>query len=152
MKRKDGRFYNHHIQISNIYDLVFYIALATKNKLYSTDIVKFGLDIVAINKIQQHSPFIERVETVWAEKDGGYSPIKYVLNARYWLFRELGNFAENKSNYNLIIDAYKYIIRKQIESTGRIELEIRKNCKDYIMFDIINQKPPYYLDLFPIFL
>ncbi len=139
MKRKDGRFYNHHIQISNIYDLVFYIALATKNKLYSTDIVKFGLDIVAINKIQQHSPFIERVETVWAEKDGGYSPIKYVLNARYWLFRELGNFAENRSNYNLIIDAYKYIIRKQIESTGRIELEIRKNCKDYIMFDIINQ-------------
>lgn len=73
------------------------------------------------------------------EKNGEFSPLKYVLNAKYWLFRELGNYAENKANYKNILDAYKYIIRKQIDSTGKVELEIRKNCKDYIMFDTINQ-------------
>ena len=139
MKRSDGRFFKNHIVIENIYDLAFYITLATKNKLYSSDIIKFGLDVISAKMLKIHSPFIERIETVWLEKNGEFSPLKYVLNAKYWLFRELGIYAENKANYKNILDAYKYIIRKQIDSTGKVELEIRKNCKDYIMFDTINQ-------------
>lgn len=139
MNRKDGRFFNNHIEIENKRDLVFYIIIAIKNKLYSSDIIKFGLDVICAKMLERHNQFIERIETNWVEKDGDYAPLKYVLNAKYWLFRELGKYADNKDNYKNILEAYKYIISKQIESTGKVELEIRKNCKDYIMFDTINQ-------------
>lgn len=139
MNKKHFRFASNKLVINKTEELICYIALATKIKLYSTEIMKFNLVDVVTDIAKKYSPFIERIEASIFEKDGSYSPIKYVLNAKYWLYRELGNYASNKNNFNEIVKSYKYIVQKQIESTGKVTLEIRKNCRDYIMFDTINQ-------------
>lgn len=139
MNKKYSRFKSSKLFIDKIEELIFYIALATKNKLYSTEINRFDLVDIVTDITRKYSPFIERIEASIFEKDGSYSPIKYVLNAKYWLYRELGNYASNKNNFDKIVKSYKYIVQKQIESTGKVTLKIRKHCRDYIMFDTINQ-------------
>lgn len=139
MNRSQSRFSTSNLKINSLKELVFYIALATKNKLFSTDIIKFESERFISDIVTRNTPFIECIEALNFEKDGSYSPLKYVLNARYWLFRELGKYATNKNNHATIVDAYKFIVRKQIASTGKTSLEIRKNCRDFIMFDTINQ-------------
>ena len=61
---------------------------------------------------------------------------KFVLNAKYWLYESLGNFANNRNNYSTIVDAYRYII----------SLILRTNKRNpylasmaFVKFDVINE-------------
>lgn len=79
------------------------------------------------------------IETSAFEKDPtDLSSIKYTLNSKYWLRRELGAYARNEANHIRIAEAYQYIIKCITEISGQNEHRRRRLCRDYIMFDVMN--------------
>lgn len=117
--------------------------MATEKKLYSARVVQ--LDIASEIEYQQKAtaPLIERESTWSFEKDDvDNSPAKYVLNAEFWLYRKLGEFAKYERNHQKIAQAYKYIVGRIIAHEGPPNLEYNKKdatYKEYIMFDNINR-------------
>ena len=70
--------------------------------MYSLEVEKYGLDVEIIEAIKRYNPLIERIEVRVAEKENSdLSNVKYVLNSKYWLRRELGEFAREISNEEL---------------------------------------------------
>ena len=137
--QKKGKYSAQHIKITTIKQLALLIVLAIKEKLYSLDIINYGFDLEIVDALKRYDPFIERVETNNYEKDStDLSRVKYVLNSRYWLRRELGNYARTEENYKKIGEAYQYIIRKVIEFSGHNEYRQRKLCRNFILFDVMN--------------
>lgn len=134
-----SQYTKHNITISHYKQLALLIILAIKEKMFSIDIVSFALDLEIAEALKRYDPFIERVETLNYEKDStDISSLKYALNSKYWLRKELGKYARKNDNYAMISDAYKYIIRKAIGAAGTNKFQQRKNCKSYIMFDVLN--------------
>lgn len=134
-----GKFSEEHIKINSIKELALLIVLAIKEKIYSSDIINFAFDQEIVDALKKYTPFIERVESYDFEKaPADLSTIKYVLNSKYWLQRELGNYARIEKNYTDIGKAYRYIIRKVIEYSGNNEHTQRKKCRNYILFDVMN--------------
>lgn len=134
-----GKFSIEHIKVKSNKELALLIVLAIREKLYSSDIVNFAFDQEIGDTLKKYSPFIERVETYDFEKaPSDLSTIKYVLNSKYWLQRELGDYARQECHYKDIGEAYRYIIRKVIEFSGNNEHIQRKNCRKYILFDVMN--------------
>jgi hypothetical protein len=136
---KKGQFSSNNIRIKSSKQLAFLITLAIKEKLYSLDIINYAFDFEVVDAIKKYDPFIERIETKYYEKDNSdLSSIKYVLNSKYWLRRELGNYARNTNNHEKIGEAYEYIIERIIEFSGKNEYKQRDVCRDFIMFDMMN--------------
>ena len=136
---KKGQFSSNNIRIKSSKQLAFLITLAIKEKLYSLDIINYAFDFEVVDAIKKYDPFIERIETKYYEKDNSdLSSIKYVLNSKYWLRRELGNYARNTNNHEKIGEAYEYIIERIIEFSGKNEYKQREVYRDFIMFDMMN--------------
>lgn len=119
------------------------IVLATKGKAYVSDAI--NLDLVEEFEIQckRANPLIER-ESTWSFEisASNNSPLKYVVNAEYWLFNQLNNLAKYNTGRKRIIDSYKYIVQKLIEINGKPDLmkgDKFAAYKDYILFDNIFQ-------------
>lgn len=139
MLKSKGRYSNIHLKINSSKQLVLLIILAIKESIYSSEIVNFALDQEIVEASKRYIPFIERIETSTFEKDPtDLSNIKYTLNSKYWLRRELGIFARNEANHPKIAEAYQYIIKCIIEISGQDEYKRRRLCRDYIMFDVMN--------------
>lgn len=138
MKAK-GRFARRNIVIRNYKQLSLLIIFAIKEKMYSSEVINFSLEEELADAIKKYAPFIERNETFDYEKDAvDMSNVKYVLNSKYWLQRELGKFARNDRNSQIIADAYKYIIRKVLVSSGTDKFKQQRLCRNYILFDVMN--------------
>lgn len=134
-----SKFAKDRIRITHYKQLALLLVLAIKEKMFSLDVINLALDQEIAEAIKKYDPFIERVETFNYEKDASdLSSLKYILNSKYWLRRELGRYAQNKDNYVIIADAYQYIIRRVIAAAGSSEYRKRKLCKSYIMFDVMN--------------
>jgi hypothetical protein len=118
------------------------IILAIKKKIYSRQAIDFDILQALHNQVKRVSPLIEK-ETTWSFEKDAYdnSPEKWVLNADYWLFNQLGEYSNSISNRRNIIEAYKYIVSKTIEIEGKLDLVVKKDYsyKDYILFDNINE-------------
>ena len=137
--QKKGKYSNKKIKVETSKELALLILLAIKEKLYSLDIVNYGLDYEIAMGLKYYEPFIERIESNKYEKDASdLSGIKYVLSSPYWLRRELGNYARNEGNHHRIGEAYKYIIKKVIEFSGHNEYKRRRECRNLILFDKMN--------------
>ena len=50
----------------------------------------------------------------------------------------MGEVAISKQNYKKITNAYKIIVERQLGLGGKLNFQNRKNCRDYILFDTIN--------------
>lgn len=141
--RERNKFYSLTPHLKDIKEIAALIALATEKKLYSARVVQ--LDIASEIEYQQKAtaPLIERESTWSFEKDDvDNSPAKYVLNAEFWLYRKLGEFAKYERNHQKIAQAYKYIVGRIIAHEGPPNLEYNKKdatYKEYIMFDNINR-------------
>lgn len=141
--RERNKFYSLTPHLKDIKEIAALIALATEKKLYSARVVQ--LDIASEIEYQQKAtaPLIERESTWSFEKDDvDNSPAKYVLNAEFWLYRKLGEFAKYEWNHQKIAQAYKYIVGRIIAHEGPPNLEYNKKdatYKEYIMFDNINR-------------
>lgn len=66
------------------------------------------------------------------------SDIKFIINSKYWIRRELGKFiSESRNNMDKVIDAYEIIIRR-ILSRSTDKTRIRRMYKRFIYFDNVN--------------
>lgn len=141
MMNKSGKFQNISLGYNmNYKELALLIVLATKEKIYSLDIVKFGFEQEIERALQRYQPYIDIMSADIIEKDSSdLSSTKYIVNAQYWLCRALGDFAINKNNYSTIIDAYKYIIDRLKANAGTEKYKQYKACREYILFDTINR-------------
>lgn len=137
--QKKGKYSSKNIKIKTSKQLALLILLAIKGRLYSLDIIRYNLDCEIVDALKNYEPFIERAETIRYEKDAGdLSRIKYILNAPYWLKRELGEYARKSENHVLIGDAYRYIISMALVYSGTDKYKRRKVCRDLILFDTMN--------------
>lgn len=125
-----------------IQELAALITLGIERKVYSSLATKLDLHQELLIQRVATEPLID-CETTWSfeKSHGDNSPIKYVLNAEYWLCGQLELFARTKENHGQIVDAYKYIISQIIAHEGRPDLlygNRKTSYKDYIFFDNIN--------------
>ena len=140
---ENHRFLSIKPKMNTVRDVASLILLATRKKVYSRE----GIEIDVINELQNQTekaaPLIE-YESTWSfERDAvDNSPVKYVVNAEYWLNNQLSVLSRNQQGRKNIIDAYKYIVSRYIQIYGKPDLLIRNNnakYKDIILFDTIIQ-------------
>ena len=138
--KKGGRFSDIHIVNPSIKLLALLIILAVKEKVYSSDVVIFSLEAEMFEALEKYTSFIEKVETQRYEKSlSDLSSIKYVLNSKLWLQRELGQFVNQGTTTQTVLDAYSYIISKVIEFYSNDDVTKRYRCRDFILFDVMNE-------------
>lgn len=136
---KNGRFTQHKLTVDNTVELSLLIVIAIKEKLSSLEILQFGFEEILGQTLKKYSPFIEKTNTFDFEKDeDDYSQYKYVLNSKYWLQRELGEFARRESNHEMILSAFYFIVERIIRISRNDYYIYRKKVRDFIMFDILN--------------
>lgn len=123
-------------------DIACLIALATERKVYSSRVTE--LDLIGEMYDQQKTAFpLIDTESTWSfERSAAEnSPLKYVVNAEYWLIDQLTQFSKCKANQNKIVEAYVYIVSKLIDCYGKPNLDFGDKdapYKEYILFDNIN--------------
>ena len=133
-----SKYSQRHISVKSYKQLALLIILAIKERLSSLEAIRFSLENEVFEAVKKYTPFIESIDTVTFEKDAeDLSSVKYIVNSKYWIQRELGNYARNESNYSLISDAYTFIIKKVLSFSAN-EFEQRRYYRDYILFDVMN--------------
>ena len=136
---------NKYEQISPVIDndryIVSLIILAIKRKVSSKVAVEFDIENELEDQCKKAAPLIEKDCTKGYEiSPDENSPIKYVLNASFWLCDYLSNFIKDKSHYRSVIVAFQKIVKSIIGLYGVPELSYtEKNApyKDFILFDNI---------------
>lgn len=129
--------------MKTVKDIACLVALATMEKIYSEDVVILNLEEEFMCQKKKAYPLIEDEGTWDFEKSiAKNSPMKYVVNAEFWLYNQLNSLAKSKDGREKVIEAYRYIVLKLIEHYGRPDLKRgEKNApyKEYILFDNIIQ-------------
>lgn len=130
-------------KMETVKEVACLVVLATKEKIYSEEVVILNLEEEFISQKKKAFPLIED-EGTWDFEisRGNNSPMKYVVNAEFWLYNQLSKFAKVSSGQKKIIEAYQYIVQKIIEHYGKPDLkrgEKNARYKEYILFDNINQ-------------
>ena len=138
-----AELYRHiHISADTTEDLALLIMLAAEESLTTLKIKAMRLDGAVNNALERYkdSPVIDFERTLDLEKSGAdTSRRKYVLNSKYWLRHELGEYASSKSHEAKIVDAYHYIIEHITTNyKGRDLWKVREKFRKYILFDVIN--------------
>lgn len=130
-------------RVGTVKDVACLVALATMEKIYSEDVVILNLEEEFMLQKKKASPLIEDEGTWDFEKSiAKNSPMKYVVNAEFWLCRQLDSLEKSEEGCKRVIESYRYIVLKQIEHYGKPDLkrgEKNASYKDYILFDNINQ-------------
>lgn len=130
-------------RMQTVKEIACLIVLATMEKIYSKDLVILNLEEEFVLQKKKAFPLIED-EGTWDFEisTGNNSPMKYVVNAKFWLYNQLDSLARTNSGREKIIKAYRYIVQKNIEHYGKPDLKCgERNApyKEYILFDNINQ-------------
>lgn len=137
------KYNNYKPQLRNPLDVAALIALATEKKIYANRAVELDILDQIRNQQLKLAPLVD-TEVTWSyeKSTGDNSPLKYVLNAEYWLYETLGQFASSTSNHETIKNAYKHLIQRIVELEGPLDLmhpTREASYKNYILFDNINQ-------------
>ena len=107
------------------------IILAIEKKVYSSQILKFNILSEIYNQKSRAYPLIDLEETWNFEISASdNSPQKYVVNAEYWLYKQLELFSENAEHHKIIVNAFKYIVSKIIETEGKPDI-LKYNKQSY---------------------
>ena len=124
---------------NDVRHLACLILLAIKRKVYSKDVVMFDLEKEMNEQCKMNSPLIEQDYTKGYEVyQDNNSPIKYVVNAEYWLREFLSSYVAGHKKE--VIEAFKYIIRQIVIRYGKPDISFSVKdapYKDYILFDNI---------------
>lgn len=128
---------------SNPREIAALIALAIKQKIFSSEAMGLALSDIFVLQERFTAPLIES-EATWAfeRSRSNNSPIKYVVNAEYWLRCQLNCLSQTKEGRSLIVKAYEYIVTMLIGQYGKPDLghgDNNASYKPYILFDEINQ-------------
>lgn len=139
MNVTDGQFSSTSLKINTINDIVLLIFLAIKEEISIYDLIYYGIDKEMYNYLSEYPTFFEKINVHLYEKDSkDNSDIKFIINSKYWIRRELGKFiSESKINMKNVIDAYEIIIKKILNRSTDIT-RIRRMYKRFIYFNIVN--------------
>jgi hypothetical protein len=130
-----GKYSRNKPLLRNKDDIVVLLLLAVKEKLYTSDLSLYNIDKECYEQIKRTEPLIQEDYALLFERTiENTSEKKIVLNAKYWLYRYLGEFAHRQENYKIIIDAYIHIISKIIKTKRNAIRPI-----EFIKFDVINE-------------
>lgn len=139
MNVPDGQFSNTLLKINQIKDIMLLIFLAIKEDITIYDLNYYGIDKEMYFYLTEYPTFFEKICVHLYEKDViDNSDIKFIINSKYWIRRELGKFiSESRNNMDKVIDAYEIIIRR-ILSRSTDKTRIRRMYKRFIYFDNVN--------------
>ena len=138
-----NKYHNIVPRLNSVPELAALIALAIERKIYSARAIKLELYDELSLQCKVSAPLIDQ-ESTWTFETSfdDNSPIKYVVNAEFWLCYQLGEFTHEEKNYKLIVEAYKYIIARLIAQEGAPSLlhgDKSNSYGEYILFDNINR-------------
>lgn len=128
---------------SNDRMLACLIALAIERKIYSLQMIEYDLDRELTTQQKATHPLIEQ-EATWSfeSSPANNSPMKYILNAEYWLNKQLDDFAQNPQNHETIISAFYFLVSRIVLVYNKPDLmkgEQYYQYKPFILFDNINK-------------
>ncbi|NUU64128.1 SIR2 family protein [Paenibacillus agri] len=143
---KNNYFKNiHELEIDND-RMVALIILATQNRLSAHDMSLYKLNESIGKFIEELEPISQFEYASEFEKNSlDHSGIKVIVNSRYWVLHELGEYSLLKKRIPLISRAYKRIVESILEnypSNYKGRRQAAKKISEYIKFDVIN-------DIFP---
>lgn len=120
-------------------ELALLIVFAVNERITTQDVIKFDMESVIFDSIKLYTPMIEEEHTHLIEKTkADISDKKYVLNSRYWLIKQLGEYILAPDNVLNVTKAYKYIVERIIAYHGGELRFVRKYLRNYILFDVMN--------------
>lgn len=129
-------------KLGSIRDIATLISLAVEKKLYSEKVIQYDIFHEISLQVKCTSPLID-MESTWTfeRSNSRNSTVKYLVNAEYWLYNQLSEYARSAEKQDTIVEAYIYIVSKIIEHEGKPSLYFKNNSsyKSYILFDNINQ-------------
>lgn len=130
-------------RLSNERQIACLIALAIENKIYSMRASDLDLIPEIDEQVRFSKPLIE-LESTWSFETtpSNNAPVKYVINAEYWLYDQLNEFSKLQGSHELIIRAYRHIISRLVTIYGQPDLMYGNKYaqyKPYILFDNINR-------------
>ena len=135
-----GRYVIKPIKMNTEKERILMIILGIKEKLYSLEVVSFNLENEVSEACKKYSPYIEQEDVDLFEKSNAdLSSLKYVLNSKYWIQKQLGEYAKNKSNWKEIGAAFTYIVKKLLKFKDANRQKRRERTRDYILFDKLNE-------------
>ena len=124
----------------SIEELVIFIILATKDKIYDSELLKYGL-IDSIGQLNKKiEPIIQFDYTEWFQNEHR-SLNKVIPNAKVWILQLLGNHSRTPKDKTMVADAYDYLA-KHIKERNSDEIKYFKTMSKYINFDVINEVFP----------
>lgn len=142
----DNKYDNFIPNMSTPKELAAMIILLHKNKVYSYDVAIFDLfsEFQEAVKMSENLICLENTRKFEVSKKNN-SEFKYVLYADFWLRRCMNRIAVDQ-NYDLIAEAYGYIVEKIVGRLGGPDLTYKSNdnskkmrlYKEYILFDNID--------------
>ncbi|MEN6412673.1 MAG: SIR2 family protein [Veillonellales bacterium] len=123
--------------MKTVNDFVILILFAINEKLSTSTLMNFDMTESCFEQMKKTTPLITEEHTLYFERNIENSSYKkYVINAKYWLYRQLGSYVREKDHYKTIIDAYKYIISIILKQNKKRAYSL---IMDYIKIDIINE-------------
>ncbi|HWO95640.1 SIR2 family protein [Fictibacillus sp. Mic-4] len=123
--------------------LILLILLATRYRLSYAEIEKYRLDKIVHSFIEDISPVAHFYQTLKLEKNkDDHAGIKLICNSRIWILHNLGKFALDRNNQDLIAKSYKRIVELIIYHYRPYPKKAREEIGKFIKFDDIN-------DIFP---
>ncbi|WCT56114.1 SIR2 family protein [Paenibacillus kyungheensis] len=135
----------HEMEIDND-RMIALIILATKNRLSAHDMSLYKLNESIGKFIEMLEPISQFEYTNSFEKNSSdHSGTKVIINSKYWVLHELGEFSLLKRNIPLISRAYKNIVESILNnysSDYKGRRQAAKKISEFIKFDVIN-------DIFP---
>ncbi len=124
---------------NNVKEIAFSIAIASNEALYYSDIVNLEFEDIIGDIIRECSPLIEKLPTKGLERNHrDMSRVKVVLNSKYWIRTGLYKLANEKTGFDEIIRAYRYLIERLIDYSKEDLNRRRNKYKKIIYFDTIN--------------
>lgn len=136
----EGRYILKPIDLKNEKERILMVILGIKEKLYSQEIVSFNLEHEITKACDKYSPYIEKeIVDLFEKSNADLSSTKYVVNSKYWIQKQLGEYVKDKKNWKRIGDAFVFIISKLLKFEDISVQKRRERTRDFILFDRLNE-------------
>lgn len=134
-----NRFSETTIMVKSAEDMAFLILMATKKSLTSLNLVEYNVENAYHANKSRYAPLIEEIRVNAFEKSpDDLSAKRIMLNAPIWLYRELGVFASQSGNMDVIAGGYEFLVSRLIELSRNQRKKYIRAMKEIILFETIN--------------
>lgn len=121
--------------INSVPEFALVLLLATQQTVSSYDIYYFDI-MLECNQFTEQYPMLAQFVYFEEGVSRRDSRQKMVVNARYYLLKVLGDYANDKEKHELILEAYRYLYEHIAYAED--SFDITRKMLDFIKFDVIN--------------